>query len=311
LRNINMKSDAEEILSQLYKERLDMGPWLHVVITNNANTAVSPNLKTFENPVNQTFDFPSTIMHYIWQEMTSDIYVKLLKTCKYFYLKERISVIRIACITTRDYHLSSDDSSFSKSTFFPLPHLHKIWFTNSLSVYSDDSFSSDLLSKTCKKIYKCTVTELCLMTQTITENEFNILVSPEFLLSIALIETSIMKSNGDKLNCEEIMQKIPKAIEVELQDISITSETFSKISNFSRLNKLRTFHLNPHIHDHCLIFDTKAFTEFVKRCAAPKADFDLHFEYQNKTRLAKDTDEMEQFLMTWIPFDEKPHVILF
>ena len=155
---------------------------------------------------NQHFSVPSFLVEKLLNTENGKVYDKLIRTCKYFYSKnrklptDRFSILR----------WEKEDST---------PCHIKTWLTSSNSVSSniwilkdvkiDLRIDAGILQKLISKIYRCDASMLIIHKGTLTETELDFFINPQKLKCFALMDVRVLDSDGLQLSITKIIEKMP------------------------------------------------------------------------------------------------------
>ena len=197
--------------------------------TSNSTTLAINLIYTFAAPRLQKFSLPASIIHYITKFPRSHVaYEKLIRTCKYFISKNRIVPVAGLQYYPPNFNLydredgtlvylelghAYDNSEFS-GDFECIDHKvidYMLWLTGKLCVSHPDIIPSLIT-----KIYRSDLKFLVLNHQTLSEEEYMILVSTGTIEGLALFQTVVKSEDGKVMALEEIVKGLPKLKELHL-----------------------------------------------------------------------------------------------
>uniref|UniRef100_A0A914PCK0 Uncharacterized protein n=1 Tax=Panagrolaimus davidi TaxID=227884 RepID=A0A914PCK0_9BILA len=238
----------------------------------------------------QNFALPGTIMYYIrMNPKTAALYQKLIKSCKYFFVKNSILIVKGL------FHYS-DDEWFVDRKPFDLSKLEcKLWITDELVVTPKTSVKAgnqSILSSLMPKLYRCDAKYLHLYDQVITFRDLSLLISSAD--DISFYDATIKNENGSNVALEKVIEIAVKAKSIVISSNNVLTNITSK--TFTELLKI------PHFRqiDYCCIedipdiFDIEAFYTYMKKNKTTK--FNLGFVRSisdaYKARLEEIVDEI-------------------
>uniref|UniRef100_A0AC35FFH8 Uncharacterized protein n=1 Tax=Panagrolaimus sp. PS1159 TaxID=55785 RepID=A0AC35FFH8_9BILA len=169
------------------------------------------------------------------------------------------------------------------------------------------------LSKFCSKIYKCQANMINILHQKLKEDEFRLLVQPEFVRSLEISNTFIKRSNGSYFDGEDFVEAVPNAILIELFGISTSVNTFPNLSKLPGKNQLIRFCYRPgkeDLYNFHSKFDVEKFKVFVTKNAAPKATFIIQLGATQRELHDTDTRKINCLLRSWVPKEHTPIILL-
>uniref|UniRef100_A0AC34FSH2 Uncharacterized protein n=1 Tax=Panagrolaimus sp. ES5 TaxID=591445 RepID=A0AC34FSH2_9BILA len=177
-------------------------------------------IKFHESCIPQVFDIPLTTMKYIWTNPSSpEVYQKLIKSCKFFFVKNPILVISNANYDnyTGWTYCNKDECDnecfLSKHINIDINNLfYKIWIVKRFCVDTNESsiFASRLISKICRYDVK----ELKLCNQWIQYDKLKFL--SKGVKKCSLYWNFIRDSNGEEVALENIIQLFSKAEKIHM-----------------------------------------------------------------------------------------------
>uniref|UniRef100_A0A914QPW3 Uncharacterized protein n=1 Tax=Panagrolaimus davidi TaxID=227884 RepID=A0A914QPW3_9BILA len=237
----------------------------------------------------QNFALPGTIMFYILMNpKTAALYQKLIKTCKYFFVKNPILIVYGLRYNGDKWIVDEKPFDLSKLTC-------KVWNTYYLNIELTTSVKTGnqrLLSSLMQKLYRCDAKELTLSYQVLSFRDLYILISSAKVISF--YNVTIKNENGSNVALEKVFEIAVKAkrlrIFLNTSLPNITSQTFTelmKIRHFSQLNYL-------YMDDIPEAFDIEAFYAYMKKNKT--TTFNLQFVRSisdaYKSRLEEIVDEI-------------------
>uniref|UniRef100_A0A914PMA5 Uncharacterized protein n=1 Tax=Panagrolaimus davidi TaxID=227884 RepID=A0A914PMA5_9BILA len=232
----------------------------------------------------QSFDLPGTIMFYILMNpKTAAFYQKLIKSCKYFFIKNPILIVNhlfhndIYSVHVR-WIVNRKPFDLSKLTC-------KVWITDKLDIYPGKKHNQSILSSLMPKLYRCDVKELNLSEQVITFHDLSLLIS--FAEVIYFYNVTFKNENGSNVALEEVVEIAVNAKNIKILSntalTNISSKTFNELLKIPHFTQLDYFCMEKIPHT----FDIEAFYVFMKNNRTTK--FRLHFDdsvsqvYKNRT----------------------------
>uniref|UniRef100_A0A914QRM5 Uncharacterized protein n=1 Tax=Panagrolaimus davidi TaxID=227884 RepID=A0A914QRM5_9BILA len=183
-------------------------------------TIPSSRAKFFAKYFRQNFALPDSIIHYIAKNpKTWMLYQKIIRTCKYFFVKNPILVVPLLSYIHDDVWVVDADVEL-------LIDLNKIkckfWVTEEFDVLPGvNDYNPNILSSNILKLYKCDVIFLFLICQTISYNDLSFFIS--VAEEIGFKDVNLKDENGKILPLEKIIEASIKARRINMQKNQRTS----------------------------------------------------------------------------------------
>uniref|UniRef100_A0AC34FDF5 Uncharacterized protein n=1 Tax=Panagrolaimus sp. ES5 TaxID=591445 RepID=A0AC34FDF5_9BILA len=221
---------------------------------DNSMNVVSSKKIFFTGPYRrQEWSLPDSVMYYMaMNPKSAEIYQKLVKSCKYFYIKNPILVV--SQLHYDEYGQKNWQISYGNKSLQVAYITSKLWITETLFVSCNIS-NQNILSSIIPKIYQCSAKRLYLWDQTVSFEDFCIVnqLAKEVHLSIVTVKNP----DGSDVAFEKLVEASPEVKKIYYRhgnDLSnINYKTFSelaKIPHFTRLENVviclvpETFDLN-------------------------------------------------------------------
>uniref|UniRef100_A0A914Y245 Uncharacterized protein n=1 Tax=Panagrolaimus superbus TaxID=310955 RepID=A0A914Y245_9BILA len=149
-------------------------------------------------------------MHYIAKNpKNSEVYEKMVKKCKYFFIKNSILVIDKLYYNHNGWKtLIKDDMKSVDINKL----LCKLWITDELHVYPEILSKNSIVSSIIPKIYQCDAKHLSLHDQNISLNEFMFLCSS--VKNLRLNEVTIKNEDGTEVSFDKLIKQLPQIKEI-------------------------------------------------------------------------------------------------
>uniref|UniRef100_A0A914Q847 Uncharacterized protein n=1 Tax=Panagrolaimus davidi TaxID=227884 RepID=A0A914Q847_9BILA len=157
----------------------------------------------------KTFSLPKTILRYIWLNPKSrDGYLKLIKTCKYIFLKNPVLLIDAMEHSKDDCEggriMLEECLNLCNATLIPLNKIAaKFWLYDFLDIVETDKQKMDLFIS---KIFRCEIEVLQLPFSTLSFEHFKALCSK--YVKRAKIGT-VQYSDGSEVPIEKLVELLP------------------------------------------------------------------------------------------------------
>uniref|UniRef100_A0A914QT93 Uncharacterized protein n=1 Tax=Panagrolaimus davidi TaxID=227884 RepID=A0A914QT93_9BILA len=250
-----------------------------------ATTIPSRRAQFFAKYFRQNFSLPDSILHHIAKNpKTWKLYQKMIRTCKYFFVKNPILVIR--CLS----HNKGDEWS-ADQLLIDLNKLKcKFWVTEEISVFPVvEDYNQNVLSSIIPKLYKCDVIFLNLTGQTISYCDLSFVISDAEKINFE--DVTLKDENGEILPLEKLIEASIKAQRIRIIRPTMTSKTFNeltKIPHFANLDSLTLYDLHED-------FDIEAFYVYMKKNRRTKFElcFDKSISDGYKARVEEIIDEIK------------------
>uniref|UniRef100_A0A914QTZ3 Uncharacterized protein n=1 Tax=Panagrolaimus davidi TaxID=227884 RepID=A0A914QTZ3_9BILA len=224
---------------------------------------------------------PDSVMFYIAKNpKTAELYLKMVKTCKYFFIKNEIIVI------VRLEHFRGKWSVKEKPLDLTKYNC-KYWITDNIIASASKFVDKNILSPIIPKLYKCAAKSLCLFSQVVSFTDLSLLISSAE--EIYLYDV-IVKKCDSVIPIEDIVAIAINAKSVEIIKPVITSKTMKKllqIPHFATLNRFTLCDLSE-------VFDIDAFYAYMKENQHTMffLDFEESISDAFKNRLEEIIDEI-------------------
>uniref|UniRef100_A0A914P616 Uncharacterized protein n=1 Tax=Panagrolaimus davidi TaxID=227884 RepID=A0A914P616_9BILA len=227
------------------------------------------------NASTQRFPFKPNLMNYILKNANARILQDLYNSCKWFYLKNPISI----CYKLGPNYYQSDQlngiqlkgQSISLPDSWQLPEsFGKIYVTTSLTS------SSYIFPNIIPMIYRCTVKYISLSDQILSDKEIELLIGHGNVLDLNFWE--IKDSNNDYFVLENLLKMVSKIKCFIIYGIQCTPESSKIICELPFENKIDTFGLTGIKNT---VLEPKGFAEFIKKNFSTKGDIVLGVDYSD------------------------------
>ena len=159
----------------------------------------------------QQFLLPEAFVFYIAMNPPSpEVYHKLIKCCKYFWLKNPIITLSGFQRASRDeYWKIFEINGFQNYQEMKVENMNeKLWFHQVLTVFGDSNHL--MASSLIPRIYRCDLTFLGLQQQTLTFCEFQKFTSSGSLEILNLFKVTVKNYDGTIVPLEKLIELSPK-----------------------------------------------------------------------------------------------------
>uniref|UniRef100_A0AC35GVW2 Uncharacterized protein n=1 Tax=Panagrolaimus sp. PS1159 TaxID=55785 RepID=A0AC35GVW2_9BILA len=243
---------------------------------------ISKRVRFYAKYYQQNFSMPNSIIFYIAKNpKTAELYLKMVKTCKYLFVKNPIIIIP---------NLETGDGEW-RSGKIPLnltKYNCKYWITDKIKASAYEFVDKNIFSSIIPKLYQCDVKCLFLSDQIISYDDLSaIILSAE---RIGFTNVVVKHADSSDVPLEDIIAIAVNAKSVSADKPTITPKTMkilTKLPNFTELNDLVLYNLFE-------VFDIDAFYSYFKKNQHTKfyIKFDPQISDAFKNRLKAIVDEI-------------------
>uniref|UniRef100_A0A914P464 Uncharacterized protein n=1 Tax=Panagrolaimus davidi TaxID=227884 RepID=A0A914P464_9BILA len=219
----------------------------------------------------QSFSLPDSYMFYILKHpKNAEMYQKMIKSCKYFFIKNPILVI--PCLSYGRDSKEWQNLSNVKSDMSNL--MSKIWITGKLHINAGKN-EENILSSIISKVYRCDVKVFILYDQTILYHDLSRLIGSAE--KIRFYRNVLVKNdNGSNVCLEKIVEVALKAKIISVYPgtilSSITSKTMKELLKIPHFSKVKFLSMKKIAES----FDIETFYAYMKKNKFTK--FALYFD---------------------------------
>uniref|UniRef100_A0AC35FNN1 Uncharacterized protein n=1 Tax=Panagrolaimus sp. PS1159 TaxID=55785 RepID=A0AC35FNN1_9BILA len=246
----------------------------------------------------QDFSMPDSVIFYVAKNpKTAELYLKMVKTCKYFFVKNPIIVIPKLWA-----HYGGKWSS-GRVILNLTKYNCKYWITSEIYAPAHGLVNQNIVSSIIPKLYRCDVKRLFLFHQIIFFNDLLLLISSAEWINF----TNVIVKHADSSDVplEDIVAIAIKAEEISFTEPIITSKTMkelTKLPNFSKFYHFVLYNLSE-------VYDIDAFYSYMKKNKHTKLSIDFNPQISDafKNRLETIVDE----ILETEQFNYKPPIIKF
>uniref|UniRef100_A0A914P8A9 Uncharacterized protein n=1 Tax=Panagrolaimus davidi TaxID=227884 RepID=A0A914P8A9_9BILA len=252
--------------------------------------------KFMETYHRQNFSMPDSIIFYVAKNpKTAALYLKMVKTCKYFFVKNPIIVIDRLVTYRGKWRVNEKPFDLTK-------YKCKYWITTKIYASAYESVDKNIFSPIIQKLYRCDAKSLSLHSQVVSFNDLSLLISSAEKI---YLNNVIVKKCDSIIQLENIIAIAVNAKSVAVSEPTITPKTMkelSKLPNFTKLDILALYNLSE-------VFDIDTFYGYMKKNQHTKIyiTFDGQISDAFKNRLETIVDE----ILETEQFNYKPPVINF
>ena len=186
---------------------MDLSSKVHHLKINNDSD--SNYVYTFDNPRFQNLCLPHYYQKYLLQNYSPMAYFNLIKTCKLYYGQKCLLVVEKMKASPRGFKGTLKNENF----LFPLETLKnkkiKLWIIDVLYCHYDHLYSAGLqASNIFPYFYSFDYSELQLDLQSITIQEYKVLVGSKKLKKVTLRDTTVENLGEPYVNGYVLLKKL-------------------------------------------------------------------------------------------------------
>uniref|UniRef100_A0A914PW76 Uncharacterized protein n=1 Tax=Panagrolaimus davidi TaxID=227884 RepID=A0A914PW76_9BILA len=239
---------------------------LHSILPS-ISTSDSP-LYTFKRPYTQRFSLPFDVIKYMIKNCKSaKVWKKLITSCKFFFPKNPVLPIKDLYVYF-DSECRADKEKFNASKFFP-----KLWVYDSFN-YRDSNFPNSKLE--ISKIFKFDLSDLTMVRQDLTFDEYQKLTSSGSLKFIDLYSCKIKNSDETFVTVDKLLENLKHLKEFKLigfNPLMFQSDTVKKMfQHFNGFKNVRFLKFGR-IEES---FDFLSFAEFLLKNETLSIEFSFY-----------------------------------
>uniref|UniRef100_A0A914Z1F4 DUF38 domain-containing protein n=1 Tax=Panagrolaimus superbus TaxID=310955 RepID=A0A914Z1F4_9BILA len=208
----------------------------------------------------QYFALPEATMYYIIKNVTNAaVYSKLIKSCKWFYLKHPIIVLK-HCGHAQFLQILEKTNGTKKKmiTWSDIKHKPKLWITDSFVLHETVPLIKEM------PIYECDAKVVDIANQTYQFFQFKILV--KCAETITLRSVSVTNESNAFVSLDELIGACPLAKDFQFccndAASAIKDGTVQKMLELKQFQALKIFHISNAPERFCL----HTFFQFMKVC---------------------------------------------
>uniref|UniRef100_A0A914QRG7 Uncharacterized protein n=1 Tax=Panagrolaimus davidi TaxID=227884 RepID=A0A914QRG7_9BILA len=254
----------------------------------------SKRAKFMETYRHQNFSMPDSLVFYIAKNSKSwKLYQKMVKTCKYFFIKNPILVI------DKQLNHFGSEWTIEETPYNMNQTTSKHWYDSAISpVYSTETKDHNILASIIPKLYRCDVWILQLLKQVISYHDLPLLISSAEM--IYFVQVVVKHEDGSNVEVQKIVEIASNATIIDISHPTITSKTMVELLKIPNFSTLREFTLRnvPEV------FDMEAFYVHMKKNKA--TDFYFLFDESISDEYVKRLLEIADEIIATKEFDYKP-----
>uniref|UniRef100_A0A914R2U9 Uncharacterized protein n=1 Tax=Panagrolaimus davidi TaxID=227884 RepID=A0A914R2U9_9BILA len=200
---------------------------------------VKPPLTCFfnaENALPQKFPFKPNLMFYILKTANAYVLHNLFKSCKWFYLKNPVSICyKLNYHNVNQFLIKGQSLSFSSDSFLPIG-FEKLFISTKLKL------SSPMFPHFISWIYRCTAKYISLIDLKLSNQELNMLIGYGNVEELYLWDAK--DSNDDWFILEDLLSFTPKIKDLSIRSVFCTPKTSEILCELPFENKINSFSLS-------------------------------------------------------------------
>uniref|UniRef100_A0A914PY28 Uncharacterized protein n=1 Tax=Panagrolaimus davidi TaxID=227884 RepID=A0A914PY28_9BILA len=208
----------------------------------------SKRAKFMATYLHQNFSMRDSLIFYITTNpKTAELYLKMVKTCKYFFVKNPILVVDNLSYRETRWIVAEAPYDMNQTT-------SKLWIADNLYVSPKYSFTAEtnnrnILTSIIPKLYRCDVRFLSLFKQVIFYHDLPFLISSAE--RIYFDHVVVMHEDWSNVNVQKIVDAASKATWIEISHPIITSKTMEELLKITHFPTIRDFTLRniPQVFD--------------------------------------------------------------
>uniref|UniRef100_A0A914P8Y9 Uncharacterized protein n=1 Tax=Panagrolaimus davidi TaxID=227884 RepID=A0A914P8Y9_9BILA len=236
-------------------------------------------MKTYHR---QNFSMPDSVVFFVAKNpKTAVLYLKMVKTCKYFFIKNSILVIHRLYTYGGKWKVNAKPLDLTKYTC-------KYWIADEIYASARGFVDKNIFLPIVPKLYRCDVKSLFLYSQIISYNDLSLLISSAE--RIRFIDVNVRDAESTDVPIEDIVAIAVNAKYVYVTKPIITRKTMKELTKLPNFTKVDNFTLNNLSE----AFDIEAFYSYMKKNQHTKfyIRFDPQISDAFKNRLKTIVDEI-------------------
>uniref|UniRef100_A0A914PE53 Uncharacterized protein n=1 Tax=Panagrolaimus davidi TaxID=227884 RepID=A0A914PE53_9BILA len=248
----------------------------------DSTMVISKRARFYAKYYQQNFSMPDSIIFYVAKNpKTAELYLKMVKTCKYFFVKNPIIIIPNLYASGGKWRVNGKPLDLTKYNC-------KCWITDRIHASANEFVDKNIFSPIIPKLYQCGAKSLYLTDQIISYHNLSFIISSAE--SIIFNNVIVKHADGSDAPLEDTVAIAIKACQISFTKPTITPKTMKELTKLPIFLKLDNFVLfNP-----SEVFDIDAFYSYMKKNLHTK--FFLNFDEQIidafKNRLETIVDEI-------------------
>uniref|UniRef100_A0A914PSI1 Uncharacterized protein n=1 Tax=Panagrolaimus davidi TaxID=227884 RepID=A0A914PSI1_9BILA len=245
----------------------------------------------------QNFSMPDSIIFYVAKNpKTAELYLKMVKTCKYFFVKNPIIIIPNLFTYGGKWSNGPVTLNFTKYNC-------KYWITDEICASAPGLVNRIIFSPIIPKLHRCDAKSLSLSHQIISYHDLSFIISSAE--RIRFNNVVVKHADGSDVPLEDIVAIAVKVYEISDTKPTIAQKTMKELSKLSHFLKLDDFTLD-NVSE---AFDINAFYSYMKKNRHTK--FYISFFPQPSDAFKNRLETIVDEILETKRFNYKPPVIYF
>uniref|UniRef100_A0AC35FMP9 Uncharacterized protein n=1 Tax=Panagrolaimus sp. PS1159 TaxID=55785 RepID=A0AC35FMP9_9BILA len=187
----------------------------------------------------QNFSMPDSVIFYVVKNpKTAELYLKMVKTCKYFFVKQPIIIVPNLRAGNGKWRCGEGPLNLIK-------YICKYWITGEIYATASEFVDKNIFSPVIPKLYRCDVKCLSLSDQIISYHDLSLIISSAEWIKFTNV--IVKHSDNSDVPLEDIVSIAVNAKFVYVIKPTITSKTMkylTKLLNFTKLDDLDLYNLS-------------------------------------------------------------------
>uniref|UniRef100_A0A914QCR8 Uncharacterized protein n=1 Tax=Panagrolaimus davidi TaxID=227884 RepID=A0A914QCR8_9BILA len=232
----------------------------------NSMMVTCKRAKFMETYQRQNFSMPDSVIFYVAKNpKTAELYLKMVKTCKYFFVKNPIIVIHRLRAFCGKWEVNEKPLDLIKYNC-------KYWITDEIRASALDIVNRNIFSQVVPKLYRCDAKSLYLWSQVVSFNDLSLIISSAE--EIYLENVIVKNADTSYVPLEVIVAIAIKAKEISVEEPKITPKTMKELTKLPNFSKFEYFSLSNLSE----VFDIDVFYSYMKENS--HTEFFLTFDEQ-------------------------------
>uniref|UniRef100_A0A914QAY3 Uncharacterized protein n=1 Tax=Panagrolaimus davidi TaxID=227884 RepID=A0A914QAY3_9BILA len=184
----------------------------------------------------QNFSMRDSLIFYITANpKIAELYLKMIKTCKYFFVKNPILVIDRRLNYYCQWTIAETPYDLNRTT-------SKLWIADGLFVFPKSFITAEtkdqnILTSIIPKLYQCHVRVLSLHKQVMSSQDLPLLISSA--KRICFDQVVVKNEDGSNVDVQKVVEIASKATWIIITHPSITSKTMEELLKITHFPTLR------------------------------------------------------------------------
>uniref|UniRef100_A0A914PVZ2 Uncharacterized protein n=1 Tax=Panagrolaimus davidi TaxID=227884 RepID=A0A914PVZ2_9BILA len=258
---------------------------------------ISKRARFYAQYYQQNFSMPNSIIFYVAKNPeTAKLYLKMVKTCKYFFVKNPIIIIPSLNGNGGEWRSGYVQLNLSKYNC-------KYWITDEIYASARGFVDKNILSPIIPKLYQYDVKHLYLSDQIISYHDLSLIITSAE--QIDFINVTVKHADSSDVSLEDIIAIAVNAKHVYVNKPTITSKTMKELTKLPHFTKLDYFIL-CNLSE---VFNIDAFYSYMKKNRHTK--FYIRFDEQVSDAFKNRLETIVDEILETKEFNYIPPVIYF